>query len=257
MTLLNTTSANAITTSASTETAITVEQAKIDKDAANDALKSLTLTRRKVEGRDQLPSKKVENAAKKVANAAHRKQVALDLLTNGKAASKQWTLRYALQRVVNALKAGITEEEIRGCKALMEFPWASLEEPVRRYSVAVNADPELVVKALCSQVALVASAAPAEVAVPVVESSKSEPVDHPMDAIVAKAKPAAEVSKAPEAVEPPKVVEAPKAKPAIALPPSRKAVTGNWPSIADSAPPRKAKRAAVAPVRPAKPAKAS
>ena len=228
MTLLNTTSANAITTSASTETAITVEQAKIDKDAANDALKSLTLTRRKVEGRDQLPSKKVENAAKKVANAAHRKQVALDLLTNGKAASKQWTLRYALQRAVNALKAGITEEEIRGCKALMEFPWASLEEPVRRYSVAVNADPELVAKALCSQVAL-----------------------------VAKAKPAAEVSKAPEAVEPPKVVEAPKAKPAVALPPSRKAVTGNWPSIADSAPPREAKRAAVALVRPAKPAKAS
>jgi len=194
----------------------TTSKSKTEK---KDALKALRSQVRAIAGLPETTKKSAKKALI-AANKETKKATLLAILAKG--SETKWNPCRALEKVVLAVKAGATPTEIQGCPALFKLAdWSSLEQNVRIYAGAVKAPVETVVMALCTKV----EPATAQ------ETPKAEPAQ----------------------VAPPKVnpIVAPKPE----APKAGKAVTGVWPSMADSSPPREAKRAAVAPPKSAKPVK--
>lgn len=180
MTDLSNTSANATTT----ETA-KAAKAKIDKKQATAALSNLTQAKRVIEGK--AVTKKAQKREAVIARREEEKKAALVLLDTG--STKKWSARFALVRAVTAMKMGASAEELRGCKALMTVTdWPALEQPVRDYAVAVQADADKIASILCTK-----PAAPAPAPAPVAVAPKAEP----------KPEPKAESVKPPTPIRPP------------------------------------------------------
>lgn len=182
MTDLSNTSANATTTE-TTKAA----KAKIDKKQATAALSNLTQAKRVIEGK--AVTKKAQKREAVIARREEEKKAALVLLDTG--STKKWSARFALVRAVTAMKMGASAEELRGCKALMTVTdWPALEQPVRDYAVAVQADADKIASILCTKPA---APAPAPAPAPVAVALKAEP----------KPEPKAESVKPPTPIRPP------------------------------------------------------
>lgn len=182
MTDLSNPSANAMTT----ETA-KAAKAKIDKKQATAALSNLTQAKRAIEGK--AVTKKAQKRDAVIARREAEKEAALVLLDTG--STKKWSARFALVRAVTAMKMGASAEELRGCKALMTVTdWPALEQPVRDYAVAVQADADKIASILCTKpatpapVAVAPKAEPKPKPEPKVESVKPPtPIRPPMTAV--------------------------------------------------------------------------
>ena len=205
MTDLSNTSANATTT----ETA-KAAKAKIDKKQATAALSNLTQAKRVIEGK--AVTKKAQKLEAVIARREEEKKAALVLLDTG--STKKWSARFALVRAVTAMKMGASAEELRGCKALMTVTdWPALEQPVRDYAVAVQADADKIASILCTKPAAPAPA-PALAPAPVAVAPKAEP----------KPEPKAESVKPPTPIRPPMTAVKPLGtKPATAAPAAKPA----------------------------------
>ena len=205
MTDLSNTSANATTT----ETA-KAAKAKIDKKQATAALSNLTQAKRVIEGK--AVTKKAQKLEAVIARREEEKKAALVLLDTG--STKKWSARFALVRAVTAMKMGARAEELRGCKALMTVTdWPALEQPVRDYAVAVQADADKIASILCTK-----PAAPAPAPAPVAVAPKAEPKPEP------KPEPKAESVKPPTPIRPPMTAVKPLGtKPATAAPAAKPA----------------------------------